>query len=125
MLFVSDKTHANVAARLPQSVIAGLKAEREALGLRSVSAVVERRLQRCVDNGFVAGISRQPLSGSRVDLAFRRHFVDLLKEIAKDQQADLGSLIYSATADLRAPSRLESVSTRSHHSVDLSGARAA
>mgnify|MGYP003348988689 CR=1 FL=1 len=92
---MSQKTHANVAVRLPDEVLMRLEQMREDDGARSIAPVVERLVATALDNADDLAMRRQPLTAGRRNLFLRTQTVERLRELALEHATEVGSILYS------------------------------
>lgn len=105
---MSEKTHANVAVRLPVDVVDRLEQMRADAGARSLAPIVERLVVSSIADADEIHLSRQPLTSERRHFFLRTQTVQQLRRLAEANKVDVGSLVFSilATHIPARPSRL-------------------
>lgn len=92
---MSQKTHANVAVRLPDEVLSRLEEMRADDGARSIAPVVDRLVTTALDRCEDFDMRRQPLTAERRNIFLRTQTVERLRELALDHATEVGSILYS------------------------------
>lgn len=100
---MSQKTHANVAVRLPKEVLSRLEQMRVDNGARSIASIVDRLAATALDRSDEIELRRQPLTAERRNLFLRAETVERLRYLALDHATEVGSILYSLIADQEAP----------------------
>lgn len=100
---MSQKTHANVAVRLPKEVLSRLEQMRVDNGARSIASIVDRLAASALDHSDEIELRRQPLTAERRNLFLRAETVERLRDLALDHATEVGSILYSLIADHQAP----------------------
>jgi hypothetical protein len=96
---MSQKTHANVAVRLPKEVLSRLEQMRKDKGARSIASVVDHLAVTALDRSDEIELRRQPLTAERRNLFLRAETVERLRFMALDHATEVGSILYSLIAD--------------------------
>ena len=123
---MSAPTYTNVSVRLPQDVVAALKAEQTKTGARSVAAVLQKHLEANLTEGFSVAPTRHDRKIPRKVYSLRVATVERLRELADEHNTEIGSLIFQATQSLvDSYSPVSGRFRRPHDSVILTHAQAA